>query len=136
MSTVLDASFAVNWLLAENGSELDQLLLSAKPRGLLAPVIFWHEAASALRTLCLRSVLAMNERDQALARLKQLGVASDADPPEIDRVVGVADRFNLTVYDAAYLEFASRTGSELATGDAALVQSARKIGVKVLAALA
>jgi predicted nucleic acid-binding protein len=37
-----------------------------------------------------------------------------------DRVLMLADRHRLTVYDASYLELAIRTGHPLATQDAAL----------------
>ncbi len=132
MTTVVDASFAVNWLLAGDGSELDQLLIEAQRGGLLAPVIFWHEATSALRNLGPRSVLTRAERDDALRRLVKVGVSVDEQPPEIGRVLQMSDQFNLTIYNASYLELASRTGSDLASNDAALKQSAARIGLRVI----
>jgi predicted nucleic acid-binding protein len=39
---------------------------------------------------------------------------------------------DLTLYDAAYLELASRRGHPLATADAALIASARNIGLEIL----
>ena len=45
----------------------------------------------------------------------------------------LARQHGLTIYDAAYLELASRTGLTLATLDQALAAAARAEGVKVLA---
>jgi predicted nucleic acid-binding protein len=39
---------------------------------------------------------------------------------------------DLTPYDAAYLELAIRRGQPLATADAALIASARNIGLEIL----
>jgi len=132
LSTVTDASFAVNWLLSEEGAAFDAMVREARPEGILAPVIFWHEVASALRTLGLRGALTISQRDHAILRLSQLGVVIDPEPPEISRVLHVSDRYNLTVYEAAYLELASRTGSALASDDAALTQGAVRSGLRVL----
>ena len=44
----------------------------------------------------------------------------------------LADKYGLTVYDAAYLELALRLGISLATLDAALAKAARAAGVTLL----
>ncbi len=133
MTTVLDASFAVNWAIAEDGSAKDRQLRSAASRSALAaPVIFWHEAASALRALGMRGVLSREERDDALSRLRRLGVELDVAAPGIARVLHLSDQFSLTVYDAAYLEFALRTGADLATDDAGLIRAAEKAGIAAI----
>lgn len=46
--------------------------------------------------------------------------------------LSLADRFNLTPYDAAYLELAIRRGLPLATLDKALRQAAGTLGVVLL----
>ncbi len=46
--------------------------------------------------------------------------------------LGLADRFGLTVYDAAYLELARRRGVPLATVDEALRCAGRALGVPML----
>jgi Predicted nucleic acid-binding protein, contains PIN domain len=44
----------------------------------------------------------------------------------------IADRYNLTIYDAAYLELALRRQLPLATFDKALLAAARAEGIEVL----
>jgi predicted nucleic acid-binding protein len=130
---VLDASFAVNWAIGVQGSQIDRALSDAeKAGGLAAPVIFWHEVASALRTLCFRAVLDKIERDAALVRLQGIGIVVERRPPPIAQVVQVADRFSLTIYDAAYLDFALRLDATLATDDAALLASAERSRLRLI----
>jgi len=47
-------------------------------------------------------------------------------------VIGLAERFELTVYDATYLELAIRRGMPLASRDSALNNAARRSGVETL----
>ena len=47
-------------------------------------------------------------------------------------VLGFAEQYRLTAYDAAYLELAQRTGLPLATLDEALLTAANKAGVRLL----
>jgi predicted nucleic acid-binding protein len=46
--------------------------------------------------------------------------------------MALADRFRLTLYDAAYLELAQRTSLPLASLDAELGGAARALGVPLL----
>ncbi len=50
---------------------------------------------------------------------------------DLDVSIALARGQGLTVYDAAYLELAMRTGVPLATKDVALAAGARSLGVEV-----
>ena len=50
-------------------------------------------------------------------------------PVVLDRVLPMADRYGLTVYDATYLELAARRGLQLATLDRQLAEASRAAGV-------
>ena len=50
----------------------------------------------------------------------------------LGKISDLADAHALTVYDAAYLELALRTGLPLASRDGDLNRAARRCGVKVL----
>ena len=69
-------------------------------------------------------------RRATLADLALLDITTD--PHTDNRAWGdtlmLADRFGLTVYDAAYLELAQRRGLPLATLDAALCSAAAALG--------
>ena len=131
MTTVLDASFTVDWLATASHAPLDGMVVEASGGGFQAPVIFWHEVASALRSLVFRNQITRPLRDEMLETLRRLRVELDQ-PVDIDRVVRVSESYNLSIYDAAYLELAVRRGADLATTDKALVQAGRAAGLKVL----
>ncbi len=132
MSTVLDASFAVELVLnAEVDAETAGNLDTARS-GLVAPVIFWHEIASALRHHVRRGLITPTFRDEGLRRLRALNIELDAPTSLLSPLFAVSDRFQLTIYDAAYLELAIRTGGALATRDQALIAAAPKAGIPLV----
>jgi len=54
-----------------------------------------------------------------------------ADPPSYDDLFALAERHNLTDYDAAYLDLAMRAHLSLATLDHALIRAAGETGVAI-----
>jgi predicted nucleic acid-binding protein len=73
-------------------------------------------------------------RDGALASLALLPVKVDADRQAWSSALHLAERHGLTVYDAAYLEIASRRKIPLATLDQELQAAAMSDGVQLLGA--
>jgi predicted nucleic acid-binding protein len=59
-------------------------------------------------------------------------VDAQAEPEAWLGALGIAERYNLTVYDASYLEIAQRRGLPLATLDRELHAAAKIEGVQVL----
>jgi predicted nucleic acid-binding protein len=94
----------------------------------VVPTLFWFE---------LRNVLIIGERrgrltpDRTAAFLSALAVLPFTvdDQPRESVVLDFARRFDLTIYDAAYLELAQRRGLALATLDRALMRAAGPAGV-------
>ena len=73
-------------------------------------------------------------RQSALADLALLDITVDqhTDSRAWEATLHLADRFRLTVYDAAYLEVAQRHMLPLATLDTDLCAAAANLGVRVL----
>ena len=71
----------------------------------------------------------------ALARLSALPILTDleTDTRAWGAITDLSARFDITPYDAAYLELAHRKGLPLATNDIALGNAARQLGVAVAA---
>jgi len=63
-----------------------------------------------------------------------LPIRTDADlgPDAIRRFHALAEEYDLSAYDAAYLELAQRKGLGLATLDQSLMKAARRAGVNVV----
>jgi predicted nucleic acid-binding protein len=75
-------------------------------------------------------------RESVLRDLSLLAISID---PDTDKAawaatLQLADRFGLTLYDAAYLELALRRGLPLATLDRALRAAAQALGLEVIGA--
>ncbi|MGH8745243.1 MAG: type II toxin-antitoxin system VapC family toxin, partial [Burkholderiales bacterium] len=66
-------------------------------------------------------------------RAEQLGLRVDPVPVDMRMVSAIAERRDLTTYDAAYLELALRLGSGLVTLDRGLADAAAAEGVAVQA---
>jgi len=75
-------------------------------------------------------------RDRGLTHLGELPVAvdSETDAHAWTTTLRLADRFDLTLYDAAYLELALRLSAPLATRDEALRSAASSLKVPLLGA--
>jgi len=134
MPLVVDPSAVFGIVMDDEAADYAELVLAeVGQNGGLVPSIFWYEV---------RNVLVVNERsgristskaDAFLASLAELPIEFEALPSELG-VLGLARGHRLTVYDAAYLELASRTAAPLATLDEALRGAARAVGVHLFSA--
>lgn len=66
-----------------------------------------------------------------MARLQGVGIEIDAGAPPVSEVLALSRTYQLTVYDAAYLELARREGLPIATLDKSLRAAAGKAGVEL-----
>lgn len=136
MTTVLDNSVAMAWLLRENlGARAGQVIVE-RGAEMMVPALFWTETAYVLGKHVRRGAISLATRDFGLARLARIDLATDlaaAQPgAAFDRMIGLADRYGLTAYDAVYLELAIRSGADLATFDGLLAAAAQSAGVTVV----
>lgn len=117
MSVVVDASVAASWCFPDERSESTQQLL----RNLAGPEVGWAPRmwAYEIRNVVLRGVrqerITGKDADDFLTSLTALRVRL-IDPP-YDSVFKIALQFDLSFYDAAYLDLAMREGVPLATLD-------------------
>ncbi|MFZ4406493.1 MAG: type II toxin-antitoxin system VapC family toxin [Paracraurococcus sp.] len=135
MSLVLDTSVALSWQFEDEQTPATRAVLAQVTRtGAVVPSLWRLEVASALQTAVRRKRLAQAGRDAAVQDLAMLEIELDieTDIHAWGATLALADRFNLTPYDAAYLELALRRGLPLATLDRALRQAAGASGVALL----
>lgn len=130
---VLDASVVIAWALGEPETfdRAMAVLTAMKTSKALVPAIWQTEVAN---------TLAVKERQKRIddAFLRKLLKQVQELPAEVDlvaareafdRVLPLARRHQLSVYDATYLELALRERVPLATFDEALQQAAKREGV-------
>lgn len=131
MAFVLDASVTACWAFADEGHPVADVAFSSLQTGeAVVPALWWFEV---------RNILIVNERggrinerdtDFFLRALAQFRIRIDREP-EHAGVLRMARARGLSVYDAAYLELASREKLPLATLDRRLGEAAQLVGVKL-----
>lgn len=132
MPFVLDASIVGCWAFPDESSPVaDGAYQRIGDDRSVVPTLWWYEV---------RSILLIGERTgriepagtaEFLTDLARLSIEVDRTPAS-DVVLALARSHRLTVYDASYLELASRLGAPLATLDRALAAAAHSAGVPVL----
>jgi len=136
VSLVLDGSTTLAWVYQDEISEAARRVLAlVTESGAWVPSIWRLEVGNGLQTGVRRGRIDVTYRDAALTDLALLDIAID---PDTDRyawtsTLRLADRFQLTLYDAAYLELAQRRSLPLASLDTALCGAARGLGVDLVA---
>lgn len=129
-AVVVDASAAVAFLGGEDGWADQWAAWSGRNALLLAPSHFRAEVANAL----VRSVrLAGADAQNRMSRLASAGVdTADRGLPGLLESIELAERHNLTVYDAAYLQLALEVDAKLATLDLSLSKAAVREGIEIV----
>ena len=131
MSVVIDASYAVHVSAVEIGESSVPRTVTLVTQGLIAPPIFWHEVANALRNMRLKRTITDVAAAAAIRTLKAMKIVVAPATPEIDPVIALSDTHQITIYDAAYLDLALRSGRPLVTRDKGLFRAAKNAGVEV-----
>jgi predicted nucleic acid-binding protein len=134
MSLVLDASLTLSWFFPdERTSEGVEVLALITEQGALVPSLWRLEVANSLQVGLRRKRLDTVFRDRALSDLAKLPIAVDTetDTQAWKATLALAERFQLTLYDAAYLELAERRALPLASLDQKLREAAmaRDVGL-------
>src|SRR5271170_2265509 len=119
MRPVLDSSATSAWIYGDETTEAVQHLFdTVADEGALVPALWRLEIANSL-TVVRRGRIDAEFRNAALGDLTLLDIMIDphTDAQAWTATLGLADRFRLTLYDAAYLELAQRLSLPLASLD-------------------
>jgi len=133
---VIDASVTVAWCFAEEANKISERALDLLYAGAEAvvPALWPFEVANALLVAEQRKRISGSIITALLDRFASFQVS--VEPGDAVRTFGqillLARQQNLTVYDAAYLELASRRALPLATLDDQLRRAARHAGVPLI----
>jgi predicted nucleic acid-binding protein len=128
MPIVVDCSVAAAWALVDERTAWTAAALkSVTIEGAIVPSLFWYE---------IRNILVVNERRRRIEPSQTARFLADVEPlTDVDQqpvgsdVLELARIHGLTIYDASYLELASRLQLPLCTLDKQLIEAAPKIGV-------
>ncbi|MDE3258374.1 MAG: type II toxin-antitoxin system VapC family toxin [Gemmatimonadota bacterium] len=128
MATVIDASvIAAQLLRDEVNSDFARILLEQlDTEERIAPAIFWYEIRNVLLMAKRRNRIDQQQLEACLIQLTdELTLREDTERNDA-AILDLAQRHNLTVYDASYLETAIRRKASLATFDRDLANAAFK----------
>lgn len=133
MACVLDASAAFAWAFSDKAFVSALPALDAVQRSYAeAPVLWSFEVASAIRKASREARISDRQVASFLALVSTLDIRTQHEPPPIKRLLDLADRYDLSTYDATYLDLAIRLALPLATLDRDLAVAAERSGVKIL----
>jgi len=128
MPIIIDANIAIAWFRADANKLADAALDEISEHGAVVPALWRWEVQDVLRRLAREGHLTLSV-EAALAEMRQLPITID------DAVTGlfgdetaIAKKYQLSVYDAAYLEVALRHRLPLATSDKKLAAAAKIAG--------
>lgn len=135
MSVVLHYSATAAWIFNEETTGAVRTLFDrVADGGAVVPALWRLEVANTLTVAVRRGRIDAELRRAALADLALLDVTVDqhTDDQAWSETLNLADRFSLSLYDAAYLELARRRDLPLATLDHDLRKAGGAIGLKLL----
>ena len=136
MIYVLDASFLSAQIIPdEKNPQVDIMYAKIKDEDeRLAPHLIWYETANIFNNLIRRRRYTYEEVMQLFPRLAAFCIKIDSETgvEYTEKLLRLSNDYNISSYDAAYLELAGRKKAVLCTLDEGLEAAARKYGVTTL----
>lgn len=135
MPFVLDSSVALAWVLPdETNPTLDHLCDRLIDDVALVPPVWPLEIGNVLLVAVKRGSLTAKDVSQLVTELRALPLEIDATSTEraLETILALAQKYDLTTYDASYLELAKRRDLPLATLDAKLRKACLSAKVTLL----
>ena len=127
---VLDASVATAWCFKDEATSYTDGILRALSgmAEAIAPQLWAYEIRNSVLMGTRRARTTKADAADFITSLADFRIRL-VDPPSYDAVFVLAERYALTVYDAAYLDLAMRQALPLASLDRRLVRAAEAAGV-------
>lgn len=126
---VVDASVALKWVVAEDGSDAANALLDRAAEEevtLAAPEHLLGEVGNGMRKRVAQKVLSVTDATIAFDAIRELGLEFVGGEDRWARTLRAALEWNLTTYDALYVCLAQDLGCDLITADRRVVEAARR----------
>lgn len=131
---VLDCSVAISWFMPDENKIAEEVLGKVANYGAIVPSIWQLEVANVLLSAYKKNRITMEQSFDILNELKNLQISVEAiiSQSVYIEIMKLAQRFDLTSYDAAYLELACRYAIPLATFDKKLIEACEAAKVHVI----
>jgi predicted nucleic acid-binding protein len=131
---VINASVTLAWCSPDKASDYAEgVLLALEGRTALVPPIWSVEITNALKVGERRRRIRHPKVRRFVELLKGLSILEDTQPfaDRVTNILPLAQEYDLSAYDAAYLDVAVRQRVPLATLDAALQKAGRAAGINI-----
>lgn len=134
MPFVLDNSVVTGWYIPDQATAYTQTVATLlETDRAIVPALWQLEFANVLKTACTRGKLTVEVAREIVVTVLTLPIEVDKGvAPGPRQLLELAMRYNLSSYDAAYLELAMRHGLPIASQDAKLRDAALQAGVALL----
>lgn len=132
---VLDCSIAITWFFDDEYSHSTRSLKELLKKGsIVVPSIWSMEVANVLWCSERKQRIKPYHTEKIRQLIEQLPIDTDSVVGEhaLGRLLELAREYEITVYDAAYLELSLRHGIPLATLDKKLINAAVRAGIPIL----
>ena len=129
---VIDASVIISWRDPREQNGYGQRILRCLSKeSAIAPVICCLEINNVLRLFEKRELISHDTVLETIDFIAALPIRLDDAPIDfrIPRVMELACKYDLTIYDSSYMELAVRLGLPLATMDNKLIEAAKTLGL-------
>lgn len=131
MAFVVDNSVVVAWFVKSQANAYTWSILERASEGeaMHVPLLWRQEFVNAMVVLERRRRLVQSDAARAYADLSDMNLQLDRELIDLVKLAELARRFNLSAYDATYLELAMRLHLPLACRDGPLKSALSKAGV-------
>jgi predicted nucleic acid-binding protein len=131
MAFVVDNSVVVAWFVKSQANAYTWRILerAAEGEAMHVPLLWRQEFVNAMVVLERRRRLVQADAARAYADLSDMNLQVDRELVDLAKLAELARRFNLSAYDATYLELAIRLRLPLACQDGPLKAALSKSGV-------
>lgn len=134
-SLVIDNSIVMAWCFLDERSEYAMVVRAfLNNNTAVQPVVWPLEAGNVVAVAIRRKRISHEDGTHFLSLLESLPIEVEATSPSrmFREVYTLAQKYQLSTYDASYLELAMRRDMLLATQDKALARAAAECGVALL----
>ena len=136
MAYVFDASFIGALIIPdEKNSKIDKVFSSiGENEDIFVPQLLWYEITNIFKSIILRKRYSFDEVLKFFPRLTTIWLETDYETGTSYsmKLLRLCNDYNLSSYDAAYLELALRKNAVLCTLDEGLLAAAKKCGIAVV----
>ena len=136
MVYVFDSSFVGTIIIPdEKNPNVDKIHASiGEHEEIFVPQLLWYETANIFKNLIRRNRYTYNEILQFFPKLAAIRLICDSESGTLysQKILHLCNDYNLSSYDAVYLELAERKKAVLCTMDDGLRAAAKKHGVTVI----